>query len=256
MLKLKLFVPTLSLFLLVGNAKAKDWRGIVPLASTREDVIRIFKQCSEVNPSCEFRAGHENVHIEFSGTSTSRLHECSKQLRPDTVLLIEVIPEKALDLKPLGIDRNRLRVFKLNSPTSAKYRGYIDDNRGLVVKTYEGKVVQLDYIAEAKDRHLCQSYYENPESFVEDIFLSHTPAIALNCPPGKTQAGKRISFLADTTANAPKITFLWTVSTGRIIAGQGTRNITVDTTGLQGQLIKATVTLGRVTASCDVQISP
>src|SRR5438874_13471354 len=99
MLKLQLITVTILLLLLVGNAKAKAWRGLVPLTSTRQDVVRIFKQCSDLNLSCEFKSDRENVHIEFSGTS---LHECSEQLPADSVLLIEVVPEKALGLKHLG----------------------------------------------------------------------------------------------------------------------------------------------------------
>lgn len=240
--------------LLAGSSQAKEWRGIVPLASTREDVIRIFKQCNDTNPSCDFRLDNAKVHIEFSGASPSQIHKCSKQLRPDTVLLIEVTPGKALNLKEIGIHKRRLREFNLSPPTHSKYQGYIDDQEGLVLKTYEGRAVQLDYIAAAKDRHLCQDYYESPELFVQDIFSSHAQAIAIDCPTKSTEAGKQISISADIAGN-PKITFLWTVSAGRIVSGQGTRQIIVDTTGLQGQVIKLTVSLGRVAASCEVPIS-
>lgn len=255
MAKSKLFtMASLLLLFLGGTLQAKEWRGIVPLTSSREDVIRIFKQCADENPSCEFRFKNEDVHIEFSGVATSQLHKCSRQLPADTVLLVEIIPQEILRLKNLGINKKSLRAFKVNSMAGGEYRGYIDDKEGMVIKTYEGKIVQVDYIAALKDRHLCQGYYENPESFVQEIFLSHTPAIALNCPTKKPQAGERINFSAD-ILGTPKISFLWTVSAGKVIAGQGTRNIMVDTTGLQGQMIKATVALGRVAASCEVQIS-
>jgi hypothetical protein len=253
--KLRLFVAAWSLLILSVDSQAKDWRGIVPLRSTRADVFRLFGKCSNVTPSCEFTFKNENVHIEFSGNATSNLHTCSKKLRPDTVLLIEVTPQKALEFKELQVDRKPLRAFPLSPPMSVGYRGYIDDKEGLVIKTYEEKVIQLDYIAGASKRSLCRDYYANPESFVQDIFSSHAPAIALDCPTENRQAGEKIRFNANFTGKT-KITLLWNVSAGRIIAGQGTRNITVDTSGLQGQVLRARVILGGVAASCDVKISP
>jgi len=255
MSKLKLILVTLSLLILSVDSQAKEWRGIIPLTSTREDVVRQFGKCSDINPSCEFIFENENVHIEFSGNPTGDLHDCTGQLPTDAVLLVEITPQKALELKDLGLDKKHLRAFDLNPLRSVGYRGYIDDKEGLVVKTYEGKVVQIDYIARAKKRHFCENYYENPESFVQDIFSSHAPAIALHCPAEKLHAGEKIHFSANFTGKT-KITLLWTVSPGRIIAGQGTRSITVDTSELQGQLLRARVTLGGVTASCYVQISP
>jgi len=253
--KLKLIVGMLSLLILSVDSQAKGWRGIVPLTSTKKDVSRLFGKCTDNNPSCEFIFKNESVHIEFSGTATSDVHACSRQLRPDTVLLIEVTPQKALEFSDLRLNKKRLRAFDLSPPDGTKTRGYIDDNQGLILKTYDGKIVQLDYIAGAKDRHLCQDYYENPELFVHDIFSSHAPAIALHCPTKTPQAGESIRFDAYTTGK-PKLTFLWSVSPGRIIVGQGTPKIMVDTAGLQGQLMKVRVKLGGVGASCDVQISP
>ena len=50
----------------------------------------------------------------------------------------------------------------------------------------------------------------------------------------------------------------WTVSAGRIVEGQGTSSITVDTAGLAGQTVKATVSIGGYnldcSASCAVSI--
>jgi hypothetical protein len=50
----------------------------------------------------------------------------------------------------------------------------------------------------------------------------------------------------------------WTLSAGRIVEGQGTSSITVDTTGLTGQTVKATVSIGGYnldcSASCAVSI--
>lgn len=91
--------------------------------------------------------------------------------------------------------------------------------------------------------------------FVEELFLSHVPVIYVSCPPQHPRPGDRATFSADLDGN-PRISFLWTVSAGKIVTGQGTRVISVDTTGLEGKMIVATVRLGRFEASCEVQIAP
>src|SRR2546426_8367870 len=45
-------------------------------------------------------------------------------------------------------------------------------------------------------------------------------------------------------------TYHWTVSAGRIIDGQGTPSIRVDTNGLAGQTLTATVSVGGYTLDC------
>src|SRR5205823_13125607 len=58
-------------------------------------------------------------------------------------------------------------------------------------------------------------------------------------------------------------TYNWTVSAGTITSGQGTTSITVDTKGLGGQTVTATVEVGGVeptctnrTASCSSRVRP
>jgi hypothetical protein len=54
------------------------------------------------------------------------------------------------------------------------------------------------------------------------------------------------------TANSSgDVTYHWTVSAGSISSGQGTPAITVDTTGLAGQNVTATVEIGGTDPSCN-----
>jgi hypothetical protein len=46
------------------------------------------------------------------------------------------------------------------------------------------------------------------------------------------------------------VTYNWSVSTGKIMSGQGTPTITVDTAGLAGQSVTASVELGGLDPSC------
>src|SRR5262245_10330848 len=68
------------------------------------------------------------------------------------------------------------------------------------------------------------------------------PAVSISCPEAGTE-GAPVTFTANLSGGTPGITprYNWNVSAGRIISGQGTSSISVDTTGLAGQTVRATV---------------
>lgn len=84
------------------------------------------------------------------------------------------------------------------------------------------------------------------------------PTVSLDCP-SKSEAGREITLSAD-IVGSDKLVFLWTVDKGKILTGQGTPRITVDTTGLAGVTIFVTVTVDDgnghfAKTNCKVEIS-
>ena len=86
------------------------------------------------------------------------------------------------------------------------------------------------------------------------------PNILISCPD-KVSINEPVTFSVSVAGGTPAITpvFEWTVSAGKIISGEGTNSITVDTTGIAGQSIRATLTMPgyadrNCSASCLVQI--
>jgi hypothetical protein len=80
---------------------------------------------------------------------------------------------------------------------------------------------------------------------------SQCPAIKVNCPESVDQ-GTTITCVAtvkDLPANV-KPTFLWLVSTGFISSGQGTSEISIDTFGVGGQKVTATLGIGGLDPQC------
>ena len=71
--------------------------------------------------------------------------------------------------------------------------------------------------------------------------------------------GEPLTFRSAVTGGSSNVrqTYNWTVSAGRITDGQGTETIHVDTTGLAGQAVTATLSMGGYnldcTATCTVQ---
>ena len=77
------------------------------------------------------------------------------------------------------------------------------------------------------------------------------PAVEITCPtaPGIDQP---LTFTSNYNGGTPGITpvYNWTVSAGTIIEGQGTDRIKVDTTGLAGQTVRASLSLGGYNLEC------
>ena len=87
------------------------------------------------------------------------------------------------------------------------------------------------------------------------------PQVSVSCPSDVEQ-GSPITFTASVTGGDTSVTgtYNWSVSAGTISSGQGTSTITVDTTGIGGQTVTASVDVGgyppacATTASCSTQV--
>lgn len=245
-----------------ARPEAKEWRGIVPLRSNREDVTRVLGASPDANNiRARYSLKDEDVYIVFA-TRESYVDECVKRLPLGTVMQIQVTPKAEVRLADLGLDEGRLKKFDPSDPPGLGYAAYFDEQEGLIVRTYKGKVEEVVYIAAAADRHLCPAYYKDQTSFVG--LIVDPPALSLDCPKGSPRAGERVTFTAN-LAGAPADatpTFKWDVSAGAIVEGRGTSSITVDTRGLAGRRIRATVEVGGVgegfsnKESCEVQVAP
>jgi hypothetical protein len=77
------------------------------------------------------------------------------------------------------------------------------------------------------------------------------PNVAIECPD-RVVLGEPLTFRSTVTGGSPNVaqTHNWTVSAGRIIDGQGTGKIRVDTTGLAGQTVTATLSMGGYNLDC------
>ena len=77
------------------------------------------------------------------------------------------------------------------------------------------------------------------------------PNVSVSCPEAGTENAP-VTFTANLSGGTAGITptYNWTISAGRIISGQGTPSITVDTTGLAGQTVRATVDIGGFGMPC------
>jgi hypothetical protein len=78
------------------------------------------------------------------------------------------------------------------------------------------------------------------------------PNVEVICPTD-VAVDQVLTFSSRLTGGSPNATppiYNWSVSAGTIIEGQGTPTIRVDTTGLAGQTVKATLSMGGYTQDC------
>jgi hypothetical protein len=231
----KLLLLLLIVFLWTRVSTAKPWRGIEPLRSTRADVILSLRQCVNQREACEFTIESEEVYILFSGGLSDEHSDCMNQLPPETVVFIESRPTKSSKVSKSLLRTGRFQKFNPAAPWKAGFDGYVDKAQGLAMKTLKGRVVQLVYFATPPDVSPCLTYYANPESFLE-IYKGHVPVVSIRCPTSPVTDGDLVLFSALSDFQT-KRGFSWALSAGRIIQGQHTSRITVDTTGLSGQTI-------------------
>ena len=77
------------------------------------------------------------------------------------------------------------------------------------------------------------------------------PTVSISCPEA-IKENEPVTFTATLTGGTANISpsYNWTITAGRIISGQGTTSITVDTNGLAGQTLHATLDVGGFGAPC------
>jgi hypothetical protein len=77
------------------------------------------------------------------------------------------------------------------------------------------------------------------------------PNVAIECPD-RVVLGEPLAFRSNVRGGSPSVaqTYYWIISSGRIIDGQGTGTIHVDTTGLAGQSVTATLSMGGYNLDC------
>jgi len=91
------------------------------------------------------------------------------------------------------------------------------------------------------------------------LFVTGYSATAQNCPTSfnvispamPVSEGDTLTFTAVIDGGPSGMTYNWTISAGTIISGQGTSIIKVNTEGLAGVFVTATLELGGIPANCN-----
>lgn len=82
-------------------------------------------------------------------------------------------------------------------------------------------------------------------------YAQSCPSLSLNGPSDDVTAGQSVTFSVNVSGGDVSPTYNWSVSDGFISSGQGTSSITVETAGITGSSITATVELGGLAPACE-----
>lgn len=155
-----------SVALLPTAIYAKSWRGITPLRSTRADLTKAFGKSPDENKiRANYDVDGDHVYVVFS-SGLDYYPECASSLPFDTVVLIQVRPERRAPISSYSADETKFEIIDPSSPPNLGYKGYIDAKEGVVYLTSDDLVEQIDYFASAEDNYLCPRYSEDPASFI------------------------------------------------------------------------------------------
>jgi hypothetical protein len=82
------------------------------------------------------------------------------------------------------------------------------------------------------------------------------PTVSIICPE-RGQPGQPVTFSSTLSGVLGNVipAYTWTISNGRIIEGQGTNSVTVDTAGLEGQTLTATLSMEGYSLNCSATCS-
>jgi len=175
-------------------------------------------------------------------------------------MFIDVELRETPRFKDLHLDKKTFQAFNPIEPNSIDlngFKGYWLQGEGLLLNELHGRVIELAYIGTPNDRSQCSSFYAQPTSFITVAWV-HVPVVSVTCSRQQVQAGEEIVFSAWSNANARR-GYTWTVTAGKIVSGQNTSQITVETTGLKADSIVATAEVTDVfrhvaVASCKVRV--
>ena len=148
-----------------GSLAAKDWRGILPLHSTRADVERLLGLPLTVHGRSIYHLKEWEISFVFAEEKSPASTDCLS-VAEGTVLVIRVEPKGDRSLKDLNLDERRFRKFNPTKFTETDYQGFVDEEEGLVIRTRKGIVQELVYLPSALDRPRCPAFYSDLESVV------------------------------------------------------------------------------------------
>ena len=153
------FVCVAMVFLMVSVAQAKDWRGVVPLHSTRADVERLLGRPRSDYWHYDFE--EESAHIEYSDSPCEEGLPGGWNVPKDTVVEIYTVPKKDLKLSDVLVTDRDYRQIRA---AHTQHIYYVDASEGVRYTVWEGEVQNISYLPSAKDKPLsCGEYkYASP----------------------------------------------------------------------------------------------
>jgi hypothetical protein len=152
-LKHATIIAILIIHALVVVVKAKEWRGIVPLHSSRADVERLLGGASEKKQLTTYQTEQEAVSVLYASGPPCDSDAGSQWKAPiDTVVSITVSPKNRVLLSELKTDLTTyVRLTGIHRPNIVTY---LNNQDGIRIETFQDEVMSITYFPSASDLNL------------------------------------------------------------------------------------------------------
>ena len=261
--------PVLKVLLLTAIALTthrisfgKEWRGLRPYHSTREQALTLLGACTdEDNDRCYYDLPEDEVVISFNSSCYN--------VPKNTITSIEVMPKKPVPLDQYRLDLKKMTVLK-NRMMEPDYLCYFDERAGIIFHTIEARIERISYLPNARDRKLCKEETLAelcPSVFTRAHQATRCPEVKLIGPSYEVDAGSTVDLHVE-LSNVPKTSKLgergiireplvydWRSTYGTIVQGQGTNEIKLDTTGSRYPFIEVKVAIQNLAPECGATLS-
>ena len=153
----KLILIISMVLIAATSVAAKDWRGILPMHSTRADVEALLGP-PPASPGNYILSKGRSIYFLDEGEVYITFAEdefagrvCLSAVPPGTVLMIRVTPKDELPLPRLNIDVRNFKKFDASTPPGQGHEGFISTPEGFVFRVFQGNVKEMIYFASAVD---------------------------------------------------------------------------------------------------------
>lgn len=171
-----ILISVFIVLVLPPMTQGKEWRGIVPLHSTRENVESLLgppppppNDGTRIYTLSDARSiyflDEGEVFIAYHRPELLERSECLDSIPIDTILFIQVTFKKKPELSEFQIDDRKFITFDPSKPPNIGFKAYVNDEEGIAICTQDGKVNEITYYIAAKDRRGCSAMQSDPRRF-------------------------------------------------------------------------------------------
>lgn len=170
----KCMVAAAFALIVFASASAKDWRGLVPLGSTRDDVVQLMGEWQwapvgrttiyePLTDSDPYYLADGEVYFSYAPRIDERRDALPREIEPGVLLSVRLTPFKPLEWSQLPIDRAAFHSLD-QTPSADDVQKLADVNDGLIVWVKDGKIVELMYLPRGEDRAPYAQYFDQLQS--------------------------------------------------------------------------------------------
>ena len=138
---------------LPNTSGTTGWRGIVPLHSTRSEVEKLLGPSTDTRPgSALYRTKDAVVMVFYSDGDPCGTKDSQWRVPPNTVIAIYVTLSPGRPLSQFNLDETKYKKKSGGHRPEDIY--YTNDERGEVLRVFNGEVLDLHYSPASSDKHL------------------------------------------------------------------------------------------------------